>query len=218
MNRVARRTAGLVVSATIVVLAVVIAALPSIQNPMDLRGADALSIVPRPLVIGALLALPAVIGAIAALGGSGPLFVAAGALCLAQSFVAFSGVTLGFVVPALVLISLGLRRDPNDPTDRPGRTRERMAGVLVFGLGIAAWIATLALTETVCWTARTGLDGSPIYERVPLTDTMTLGPGMIAGGCDGGSITAEGVAVGAILVIGAIAIAWLASARSVATR
>jgi hypothetical protein len=218
MSRVDDRRIGLLISATIVVLAVLIAALPSIQSPTDLRGADALSIVPRSVVIGALLALPAVIGAIAAFGRSRPLFIAAGVLCLFQSLIAFSGVTLGFVLPALILISLGLRRDPTDPADGSGRNHLRIAGVLVFGLGMAAWIATLALTETVCWTARSGPDGLPIYERVPLTDTMTLGPGVIAGGCDGGSITAEGVAIGAILVIGAIAIAWLASARSGATR
>lgn len=215
MNRVDRRRMGLVVSATILVLAVVIAALPTIQDSTEPGGGDALSIVPRPVVIGFLLALPAIIGAIASLRGRRPLFIAAGALCLFQSFVAFSGVTLGFVLPALILISLGLRRSPSDSG---GRSRERVAGVLVLGLGVAAWIVPFALSETVCWIARTGPDGAAVYERVPLTDTITLGPGMIAGGCDGGSLTPDGVAIGAILAVGAVGIAWLASARSGATR
>ncbi|MGP1675398.1 MAG: hypothetical protein ACTS8Z_09310, partial [Candidatus Limnocylindrales bacterium] len=110
-----RRRMGLIVSATIAVLAVAVAALPLIQGSMGPGGIDGPSIVPRPLVIGSLLLLPALIGTIAAIRGSGPLFIAAGVLCLLQSFVAFSGVTLGFVLPAILLIALGIRRSPAGP-------------------------------------------------------------------------------------------------------
>jgi hypothetical protein len=209
-----RRRTGLVVSATMAALAGAVAALPLIQGNGGI-GVDAPSLVPRPMVIGSLLAMPAGIGAIASFRGSGPLFVAAGVLGLLQSFIAFSGVTLGFVLPAIILISLGLRRSP---ADKHGRSRERIGAALVLGLGITAWIVPFTLSETVCWLARTGPDGSLAYERVPLTDTITLGPGMVAGGCDGGSFTPEGVTITAILAIGAVGIGWLASARSGAMR
>lgn len=202
---------GLVVSATIALLAVAVAALPLIQGSMGPDGIDGPAFVPRPLVIGSLLALPAVIGTIAAVHGSRPLFIAAGVLCLFESFIAFSGVTLGFVVPALLLVMLGVRRSPGD---RPSRIRARLGGVFIVGLGIAAWIVPFVLAETVCWIARSGVDGATVYERVPNSDTMTLPLGVIAGGCDGGSFTLEGLAVGGALFVGAIAMAWLAAATN----
>lgn len=209
-----RRRIGLVVSATMAVLAGAVAALPLIQG-VGGPGVDGPSLVPRPLVIGSLLVMPAVLGAIASIRGSGPLFIAAGVLGLFQSFIAFSGVTLGFVLPAIILISLGLRRLP---ADMHCRFRERIGGALVVGLGITAWIVPFMLSETVCWIARSRPDGSVAYERVPLTDTITLGPGMVAGGCDGGSFTPEGLTVAAILAIGAVGIGWLVSVRSGAMR
>ncbi|MGZ9275590.1 MAG: hypothetical protein ACXW4L_00570 [Candidatus Limnocylindrales bacterium] len=208
-----RRKIGLVVSATMAALAGAIAALPLIQGDGG-AGVDAPSLVPRPLVIGSLLAMPAVIGAIASIRGSGPLFIVAGVLGLFQSFIAFSGVTLGFVLPAVILISLGLRRSP---TARPTKLGERVSGVLIAVAGIAAWIVPFVLAETRCWIARIGADGATVYQRVPVTDTMTLGPGISAGGCDGGVFTLEGLAIGAILAIGAVAMGWLASATSPAT-
>lgn len=211
-----RRRMGLLVSTAILALAVVIAALPYLHGPAGLTGGDALSIVPRPVVIAVLLAMPAAIGLIASLRDARPLFIAAGVLCLLQSFVAFSLVTLGFLVPALVLLSLG--GAARGSAGRPTQTRGRVGAALVIGLGIAAWIVPVARAETVCWLARTGPQGSTVYERVPLTDTIALGPGVIAGGCDGGAFTPEGVTIGAILAIGAIALAWLASATSPATR
>jgi hypothetical protein len=207
---------GFLVSTAILVLAVTIAALPSLQGPTGLNGGDALSIVPRSVVIAFLLAIPGMIGLVASLRDSRPLFISAGVLCLLQSFVAFSLVTLGFALPALVLLSLGIAAP--GPEGRRTQPRERFGAALVVGLGIVAWIVPFARSETVCWIARSGPQGSTVYERVPLTDTITLGPGMIAGGCDGGAFTPDGVTIAAILVIGAVALAWLASATLPARR
>ena len=63
--------------------------------------------------IGALwltvaFALPGVIAAIAAVRRqAGPLLITAGILCFGQAFIAFSGVALPFVVPAIYMIVLG---------------------------------------------------------------------------------------------------------------
>jgi len=140
----------------------------------------------RPISLAVLLMLPAAIAVIATIRRSRPLFVAAGTLCLAQSFIAYSLVTIPFVVPA----------------------------VLLLGLGIGAWISLLALTETVCWVARAGADGALIYSGIPVSNEGTLGPGDVASGCDGGVTTVEGLALAAILAIGAIAIAEFSSRRT----
>jgi hypothetical protein len=206
-----RRRLGLVLAAAIAVLAAAVAALPSLQ-----AGAGELSgpaIVPRPIIIAMLLGLPAGVAAIAALRASRPMFIVAGVICLLQSLVAFSGVTLGFVVPGILLVALGLERAPAE-SPRPIRRREWLAAVLVVGLGIAAWIAPFATGETVCWTARAGPDGNPVYTRIPQSETLTVELGEIASGCDGGAFTLEGLMLGGVLWIGALAVAGLGAGTS----
>ncbi len=207
MNRIDPRRMGIAVSAMIAALAVVVAALPMIQAGSGSDPFGPPDVVPRPLIIASLFALPAAIGALASVRRSSPLFITAGVLCLFQSFIAFSGVTLGFVLPGLLLISLGLRRPA-------GRTRGgvRAAGALVVAFGIAAWLTPFALSETQCWIVRTAGDGSKVYERVPVTDRMTFGPTDVGGGCDGGAFTLHGLMVGTVFAIGALAVGILATA------
>jgi hypothetical protein len=209
MNPKRRRLACILVAA-IAALAVVVAALPSIQQGAGGRGGfDGPAIIPRPIVIGLLLALPAALAAIAAFRGSRPIFIAAGVLCLLQSLVgSFSGVTLGFLIPGILLISIGLDRGLSD---RPRRTRRRewLAALFVVGLGIAAWAVPFALSETVCWIARAGPDGTAVYSIIPNTDTFAVGLGDLASGCDGGTFTLQGLGLAGVLAIGALATAAL---------
>jgi hypothetical protein len=79
-------------------------------------------------------------------------------------------------------------------------------------LTIGAWVATLALTEMTCWiardTTRAGLGGGGIlWERIPPTDTLTLGPGVVASSCASGMVTPTGIAVAAVLLVVAVLIA-----------
>ena len=160
-----------------------------------------------------LLGLPAVLAATAAIRGSRAIFVAAGVLCLFQSFIAFSGITFGFLIPGFVLIGLGLSRAPNEDA-APVPRREAIAGLLVVALGIAAWLVPFATSETVCWIAKAGPDGDPVYRLIPDTGTISLQLDEIAGGCDGGAFTLQGLMVAGVLALGALAMAGLAG-RSV---
>ena len=203
-----RRRLGYVLAAAIAALAVVVAAFPMIQE----GGAgelDGPAIVPRPIVIGLLLALPAALAVIAALRGSRPVFVAAGLLCLLQSLVgAFSGVTLGFLIPGILLISTGVDGASNNAPPRI-RGREWLAAVFVVGLAIAAWVVPFALSETVCWIARSAPDGNLVYTIIPDTGSVTLGLDDLASGCDGGTFTLQGLMLAGVLAIGALAMAVL---------
>ena len=206
-----RRRLGYILAAAIAVLAVIVAAFPLIQHggSPEFQGP---AIVPRPLVIGLLLALPAALAAMGAFQGSRPILIAGGVLCLLQSIVgALSGVTLGFLIPGILLISLGLSRSADD-APRPTRGRDWLAAAIVVGLGIAAWVVPLALSETVCWIARTGPDGNPVYAIIPNTDSMTLGVGDLASGCDGGTFTLQGLMLAGVLAIGALGMAGVSSA------
>ena len=211
--RPARRRLGFVLAAVIACLAVAVAAFPALQEGGSriVRGP---SIVPRPVIIGLLLALPAGIAALAAFGASRPMFIAAGALCLLQSFVSFGGITLGFLVPGILLIALGLEAPTTTTPPRPVSRRARAAGLLVVVLGIAAWIVPFAMSETVCWMARTGPDGALVYTRIPNTDSITLEVNDVAGGCDGGAFTIEGLLLAGVVGIGALAMAGLGAGAS----
>jgi len=200
-----RRRLGFVLAVAIAGLAVAIAALPLLQSdrPGELTGP---SIVPRPIFIALLLSLPAGVAAIAALRGSRPMFVAAGVLCLFESFIAFSGVTLGLLLPGFLLIAVGVTGSSAD-SQRPVPRRAWLAGMLVVGLGIAAWIAPFATTQEVCWIARIGPDGEPVYTTIPNTGTLTVGLDDLGSGCDGGAFTIEGLLLAGVLGIGALAFA-----------
>jgi hypothetical protein len=202
-----RRRLGFVLAATIAALAALIAALPLIQEGYGSGQLTGPAIVPRPLVIALLLALPAALAAVAAARGSRPIFIAAGVLCLLQSFVAFSGVTFGFLIPALLLILLGVEGGSTTRTPK----RALLAGLLVICLGIAAWIGPFATGETVCWTARPGPDGKPVYTIIPNSDTLSVEVGELGSGCDGGAFTLQGLMLGGVLWIGAVVVAGLAA-------
>ena len=160
--------------------------------------------VPAPVRLAGLFLLPALVAAIGAMNRSRPMLVAAGVLCLAQSFVAFSGVTIPFVVPALLLLALGARNDGTGSS-----RRAKVGGVVVVLLGFAMWVAPFTATETTCWVAETGTDGAIVYRQVPAAET--LGPAGVGAGCGGGVVTVYGVAFAAVLWIGAVAVAALAS-------
>ena len=167
----------------------------------------------RSLVLFGLFLLPAAVAAIGAVRRSRPLLIAGGVLALGQSFIAFSGVTIPFIVPAILLIVLGVAGSGS------AAPRRAIVGALaVVLLGIAAWVLPLALSETSCWIARSGPDGTIVYSAVPETDTFTLGSAELAAGCDGGAMTAQGAALAVVLAVGAVGMAVLTSTRAVASR
>ncbi len=175
---------------------------------VKVAGSSAGEIGPNRADLGALwfiaaLALPGLIAAIAATRRSGALLITAGVLCLAQSVIAFSGVTLPFAVPGAVLIALGV-----DAGSRSAPQRATLAGLGVFVLVIAGWVVGLGLTETRCWVATQGPDGVLVYADVPDTGDVALGETEVGAGCDGGEPTAAGLGLG--FVFGATAIALAA--------
>jgi hypothetical protein len=95
--------------------------------------------VPWPLLFGVILATPALIGGLGAVSGRRTLLVAAGILCLVESVLAFSGVTLIFLVPALLF----LRAAASTPTSAP---REPVRPIrLVVLVALAVPVALLAV-------------------------------------------------------------------------
>jgi hypothetical protein len=194
--------------------AVAVAAISaSAREPGELGPPDA---VPRPLLLAGLLMVPAAIAFVGAIRRSGLILIAAGVMCLLQAFVAFSGVTIPFVAPALLLLALGAEQ--RDPVRKPAL----VAGVLVIFLGLGAWLAALGMTETTCWVARTASDGRVVYAAVPIPAGADLGSGSghvefelaaddLGQGCADGQLTTQGAGVAVVFGIGAVAVATLGS-------
>lgn len=93
-----RRSIGLIASVVQLALAAMLGGIAgrpdSFPNPPEP--------IPRGLALGLLYTLPAVIGSLGAIGGRRSLLAAAAVLSSIGSVIAFSGVTLVFLIPALV--------------------------------------------------------------------------------------------------------------------
>jgi hypothetical protein len=95
------------------------------------------AVVPWPVVFGALLGAPAVIGGLGAISGRRSLLVAAGVLCLAQSVLSFSGVTLVLLLPALVFLRAAVTtRAAPAPQPRPGEPVRALRWVALTALAV----------------------------------------------------------------------------------
>ncbi len=208
------RRAGLATGAIVVGYAIFLGAIRAGLIPVP--GSSYGDIGPSWADLGALwltvaFALPGVIAGIAAVRRSGPLLITAGILCVCQAFIAFSGVALPFVVPGIYLVALGA-----GTASSPQAARAVLAGIGVFVLVLAAWVTSFALTETRCWTATEGPDGSFVYTDVPATDEMLYGETGVGGadtgstavasGCSGGASTVAGLGLGSLFLGTAVAL------------
>jgi len=209
------RRMGLAMAAIIAGYGLFVAAIPFLQGDRDPTPPWAIY---RPIALAGLFAIPAIVAAIGAVRNVRPLLIAAGVLCLLQAFVALSGVTLGLVVPAIVLLWLGAA--PGAAWARPDKVA-RLAGASIIILTIAAWVSLLAFTEPRCYVITRAADGTLAYTEVPATDAMVKGPTQISieigadghqqpdegGGCGSAELTLRGVGVSTVLAIGAIVVA-----------
>lgn len=101
----------------------------------------------RALVSVALLAAPGVIGLVGALTRRRTVLAAAGVLCLCQSVVAFSGVTLVFLLPAIGFLRAATG-DPDDTRSAAGPRRPAPRALFVLA-AIAAVPIALAVVFTI---------------------------------------------------------------------
>jgi hypothetical protein len=181
-------------------------------------------VVSRALVSAVLLAAPGLIGMIGVATGRRPVLVAAGVLCLFQSWISFSGVTLAYLVPALVFLRSAAdgSRSTSGPI-RPIRVQIAVPRVAVAaairGVGIVvvvitSWFASFAMTETTCWVGRGTPGGDITWERIPPTNTLTLGPGDVVSTCGSGTPTLTAVIVAGGLLLAALGVAGAPGLRS----
>jgi hypothetical protein len=166
---------------------------------------------PRGQVLLAIYALPGIVGLLGVTQRRPALLLAAAAASAVGSVLAFSGVTLIFLVPA-VLFLVGAVRLASTESGSPGRG---VAGVLA-GAGIAATLIALMIgagasaflvTDERCWTTYE-TPGGIRYEPAPWsTGEMEVPQGALSSSCSTGVLSARGIGLGGLLGSGAVALA-----------
>lgn len=145
-------------------------------------------LLPRPLVLGALYATPGLIAFIGLRGRRPSLLVAAAIALGVGAFLSFSGLTLIFLLPAILLLGSAVQmRAPH--TGRP------------FALSVGVTLLVAALLIAGGWAVVIGLTA----ERCASVADFEA--------CSSAAITFEGVLVGAACLGLAIAVAILAAIR-----
>jgi hypothetical protein len=151
-------------------------------------------VVPRPFVLLALYLAPAAIGWLGLRQGDPALLTAAGVILIPASFLSFTGVTLIFLIPAVLLLTgaqVARRRSPG----RGGASASLRATVAAILPLAAGWAVLFGFTEPRCFDTATG------------------------SGCSSSATSITGIVVGASLLVVALALAaWPMGRRVVEPR
>lgn len=172
---------------------------------------------PRGVVLFLVFAAPGLVGWLGAVRRRPALLAAAGLTSFVGAFVAFSGVSLIFLVPALLLIVGAVRIQVTaPPTGRfailPALWRVAAACAIVVLL-VGAGASALLLTDNACWVQyQAGIE--PRIQAVPYTTgEMTVPTNATSMSCSSGVISARGVGLGGLLWAGALVVAERSSRR-----
>lgn len=149
---------------------------------------DETDAVPRQLVLFGLFAAPGVIGVLGALANRRSVIVGAALPLLPGAFLSWAGLTLAFLIPAILMLVGALAGTPKPaPPVRPvGALLALVLAALLVGAGV---VSLLWLTANTCVQA-----SRPIGWE-----------------CSSSAITVDGVAAGAALVLVAVGIALVAT-------
>lgn len=204
------RFAGRLASLTQLVFAVLISGVSALAT-----GASP-DFVPRWAVLLVVYALPGVIGLIGVQARRPWLLIAAGLTTAVGSIVAMSGVTLIFLVPALLFLYGGARLAASSPATGGGWARglaqvgiAAAIVVLIVGAGSSALLST----DSACWTESRTLTGIRI-ELMPFSSgEMQVPDGATSLSCSTGLISARGVGLAGLLGGSALGLALIAGRR-----
>jgi hypothetical protein len=175
------------------------------------------SLVQRGPVLLAIFGLPGIVGWVGAIRRRPALVAAAALTSGVGSFIAFSGATLIFLMPAAMFLASALLL-VLPARDEPFGSVVSRAGQLVLAaaicvLVVGAGASALLITDSACWLAHETAFGTAI-EALPYSDGgMTLGGDVTSGGCSTGLLSLRGVGLGALLATAALGLVAVAARR-----
>lgn len=177
---------------------------------------------PRGVVLFLVFAIPGLVSWLGVERRRPALLVAAGLTSFVGAFVAFSGVTLIFLLPALLLIAGAVRVQATaPPTVRASilsALGRGLAACAIVAMLVGGGAAALLLTDDACWVEYQVASGPRIQILPYSTGEMTVPPGATGMSCSTGIISAQGVALGGALWLGALVLGERSSRRPDAVR
>jgi hypothetical protein len=157
---------------------------------------------PRPLILLAIYWMPAMVGYLGTVRSRPALLIAASISTFIGSFVAFSGVTLIFIVPSILFavgaVSIEATAESGHREGIVGSVGRLVAAVLIAVLLVGAGASALLVTDTGCWNTYAG-PGGPRFELLPYTNELSVPAGATSSGCSTGLISLRGVAIAVLL-------------------
>lgn len=173
--------------------------------------------VPRGAVLLVLFALPGIVGLLGVAARRPALLVAAGLTSFVGAFIAFSGVTLIFLVPAAMFlvaaVLLALTGRPAGFTAWLIALGRLALSVLIVVLLVAAGASAILVTDSGCWSEYRSADGVRIELGPFIADGREMGGNAMSMGCSTGYMSARGVGLGALLGTAALALALVVARR-----
>ena len=172
---------------------------------------------PRGVVLIGVFAAPGVVGLIGVRARRPALLVAAGLTSAVGSFIAFSGVSLIFLIPSVLFLVGAVRlASGNLGSPRGGWTSglaQALIAVAIVPLLIGAGASGLLITDSACWTTYgSGLDSHIVVQ--PYTNgEMELPTDATSMHCATGLISPQGVGLAVVLDGAALGLAFLATRR-----
>ena len=173
--------------------------------------------VPRGTLLLVIFALPGIVGFIGSTKRRPSLLIAAGVTSAIGAFVAFSGVTLIFLVPAALFLAAasGMALTKISPTRSgllAGLARIVLSAMIV-GLIVAAGASGLLITDSACWSVFPTPTGVQIETTPYTTGEIGFAPGATASGCSTGNTSARGVGLAGMLALTALGLTWITARR-----
>ena len=173
-------------------------------------------ILPRGVVIFLVFGVPALVGWTGAVRNRPALLVGAGLTSFVGAFIAFSGVTLIFLIPALLFVFGAVQVQGSSRM----RGRESIAGgVLRAGAAIAIVVmlvgaggSALLITDEGCW-ADSSDSGGRVEPFPYTTGEISVPPAATSVTCSTGVISPRGVGLAVLLWAGALLLAERSSRR-----
>jgi hypothetical protein len=150
--------------------------------------APSADVVPRPLFLGLLYAMPGVVGLLGVRSNQAWLLVAGGLSLIPGVFLSFTGITLTFVVPA-VLMLVGAASVPAPSGRRRIGLLTGFAALVIAGLIVlGGWVALFGITVSAC---------RPLPDGETCGDSMISGSGLlVALACLGAALAIASIGAG----------------------
>ena len=171
--------------------------------------------VPRWLVLVLVYGLPGVIGLLGVLARRPMLLIAAGLTSGAGAVVAMSGVTLIFLVPAILFLYGSARVTEPSRGARRGSWANSLVQVglaaAIIVLVVGAGASALLNTDSACWTEYRTPAGARIVLMPFSTEGVAVPVGASSVSCSTGLISVRGVGLAGVLAGSALALAAVGS-------